>query len=385
MMAVVVPNASLHTRPRSGAARLLVACVAGAIAVLGAQGAPAAAEVERDPGVVFVSSTPTDRSAWAHDVPAGLDRFVVVAVTIGQMVPDSPTVMSLQFAGRPMTFLGAATGITQVRTELWGLVDPPVGSSGVDLRLTGSGAVVAGSVSFRNVDPAGPTRPVVTGLGTGTVASVVVPSAAGEYVVDAYGGLDAVPTVGAGQSVHWDERNAVVGASSGRAGVPTSTVMAWDHGGVARAWVMTAIALKPRPPPPPDAAPPPQDMAAPPADAAITSDGNVAPPADAGIVVPAPDATTAPDVAAVDSSTPTVADAAGAADRPADARVMPGPDAGAAGDAASGDGGEDPAVRKIVAEVGCACDVAARRKGPGAAYGLVALGLWAARRRARRR
>jgi hypothetical protein len=375
-----------HARPRSAAAaRLLAACVASAIA---APGAAVAASVERDPGVVFVSSTPTDRSAWAHDVPAGSDRFVVVAVTIGQMLTDSPTVMSLQFAGRPMSFLGAANGIDKVRTELWGLVDPPVGSSGVDLRLSGSGAVVAGSVSFRGVNPAAPTHPVVTGLGTGTVAALAVPSVTGEYVIDVYGGLDAVPTVSAGQTVHWDERNAVVGASSGRAAAAGSTMMAWDEGGVARAWVMTALVLRPRPPPPPDAAPPdaapPQPDAGAPPDMAMTAqpDAAVAPPADGGIVAPSPDAAapSPPDMAASDVGVGR--DAAG----PSDVRTTPPIDGVSAGDAVgSGDGDDQPGVRQIDADVGCACALGARGSGASGVYAAIAFTLWAARRRSRRR
>jgi hypothetical protein len=371
-----------QARTRSAAAaRLLAACcMAG---VLAATTATAAAAVEREPGVVFVSSTPTDRSAWAHDVPAGTDRFVVVAVTIGQMLPDNPTVMSLQFAGRPMSFLGAANGLDRVRTELWGLVDPPVGSSGVELRLSASGAVVAGSVSFRGVDPSAPNRAVLTGLGTGTVASLNVPSAAGEYVLDVYAGLDAIPTVGTGQTVHWDERNAVVGASSGRAAAPASTVMAWDHGGVARSWVMAAIVLRPRPPPPPDAAPPPPDVAPPPPDLAtpidqaIPSDTAVAPPAD-GAPVPSPDAAAPVDAGVSDA--PMIRDAAD--DRAGDMRIEQGDARDAAG---STDGEDQPGVRKIDAEVGCACDLGGRPDGARGSFALVAFALWAARRRARRR
>ena len=367
MMAVEVPTATLRARLRSAAAaRVVAACLASAAATFAA---PAAATVERDPGFVFVSSTPTDRSAWAHNVPAGTDRFVLVAVTIGQMLPDSPTVASVLFANRAMTLLGSATGASRVRTELWGLADPPVGAAGVELRLTGSGAVVAGSVSFRGVNPAAPTGPLGMGTGSGTVASVAVPSGPGEYVVDVYGGLDATPTAGAGQSVQWDEHNAVVGASSGRAGA-AGAVMSWDHGGVARPWVLIAVALKPLPPPPPDAAAPP-DAAVPPADTAVPADAaapaDAGPPADTG-AVPAPDV-------------------AGSTDTGADRRAGDPADAGPARDeAGSTDGAAEPPAsgRKVDAEVGCACSLTARGAPAGTVgFALGAFVVWCSRRRQR--
>src|SRR6185369_6706913 len=146
MRAAAPATASSGARLRRGAGSCALV-----LAVIAAGADAAAASVQRDPGFVFVSSTPTDRSSWAHSVPAGADRYVVVAVTIGPTSATTPTVASLRFAGTAMSFLGAAMSITRVRTELWGLTAPPVGSQAVELRLTGSGAVVAGSVSFSGV------------------------------------------------------------------------------------------------------------------------------------------------------------------------------------------------------------------------------------------
>ena len=340
-----------------------------ALAVLGAAPPLAWAQVRQDPGAATSSVAAVDRTSWTHVVPAGVDRYLVVGLTIGGVAPV-PAVQSLTGNGVSLEILGSIAHSGGLRVELWGWQDPPVGPQLLELRLASAASIVAGSVSFADVDPNAPIGPVATGEGEGPVGSVTVVSVQGAQVLDVYGSLEDVPTVGQAQVVNWSERNNITGASSSRSGA-SSVTMSWSHGGTTRSWAQAAVSLHGRSSP---AGPEPGgvDAGAAVTDAGVATDSLPAAGADADVdSLPAAGAD-----ADVDSLPAAGADANSLpVDAGLDVDPSP-PDGGstaadASGDTAPGEQGDGarPDAARITRrqlDVGCACNLE-RSQGGGSA------------------
>jgi hypothetical protein len=316
---------------------LVLACAALAATAGGAQ-----AQVRVDPATMVVSSDRTDRTTWNHQVPAGADRYLLVALTMGGVPAPVPAVTSLTCGGVALERLGWISHPSGLRVELWGLLEPPAGPQPIELRLASEAAVVAGSVAFLGVDPDSPTGPVATGEGNGPVASVTVVSVQGAQIVDVYGSLTAMPSAGSGQMINWNQRNTIAGASSSRSGSNT-VVMSWSHGAVTHSWAQAAVSVRARSSPVwPEPGPAPEL----PPDAPPVEAGGV----DAGSLPPLPDASPESAVA-VDAG-----GEVGAPDRPG---VQP------VDGSASPDGGASPdgaaMLRRARLDLGCACDLGGDR------------------------
>jgi hypothetical protein len=328
----------------SGALGMWVKWIAGVCAALVVTSAAAAqAQVRVDPGTMVVSSERTDRTTWNHVVPAGADRYLIVALTVGAGAMPVPAVTSLTCGGVALQQLGAISHPSGVRVELWGVLDPPEGTQAIELRLAAEAALVAGSVAFLGVDPTAPTGPVATGEGDGPVASVTVVSVQGSEILDVYGSLTATPTAGQGQMSNWNQRNLLTGASSRRQG-SSSVVMSWSHGAVTQPWAQAAVSIRARTSPTwPEPGSAPESPPDPPA-------------ADAGAV--------APDAGAVDADiTPlpdAAADAADAAGIP-DAGSDVGPKDGSGIDPTDGAAG----LRRTRLDLGCACELGGPERSAG--------------------
>jgi uncharacterized repeat protein (TIGR01451 family) len=136
--------------------------------------------------------------------------------------------------------------------EIWDLLAPPQGTANVVVTLTGSTAMIGGAASFSGVDQIAPVGPFVSLGGTGPVASLSVPNAVNELVVDvvAVPGTALSLTPGAGQGTLWDRGtgtsgNQAHGAGSRSEGAP-SVALSWTLG-VPADWAIAAITLKPTP------------------------------------------------------------------------------------------------------------------------------------------
>jgi MYXO-CTERM domain-containing protein len=220
-----------------------VASIAFGPSVAQAQGV---GQVRQDPAIVYVTASPSDRSTWMHEVKSGTGRYAIVALTLGQVMSQVPAGAAVTFGGRPMSLLGGVSNSDQVRVELWGLPDPAVGVQAIAVQLTRPGALVAGSLSFTGVNLPAATGTVATQTGAGSVASVTIASTTNEHVVDVYGSPEMVPTVGAGQTANWIDRNGISGASSSRPG-GTGPAMSWDRSGGSSLWALAAVTLRAAP------------------------------------------------------------------------------------------------------------------------------------------
>jgi uncharacterized repeat protein (TIGR01451 family) len=195
-----------------------------------------------------------------HTVGVGTNRVMIVGVSTFNA---SKTVVSLSYAGQPLTrigFLDGGAGSDDRRMEMWRLVNPPIGMADVLLTMSSSAKLVVGVASFFGVDPAAPHGAFVSNEAGTNLATLVVPSAAGELVIDCMSvqGDAATAMVGAGQAQLWNDYSrsvggSVVGAASTEPGA-ASVTMTWDLSGV-EYWVIGAVSLKPAPPLPyqPDA------------------------------------------------------------------------------------------------------------------------------------
>jgi hypothetical protein len=86
----------------------------------------------------------------------------------------SQTVKSVSYGGNSLTFLRADTNGTNVRTEIWYLVNPPLGSNTVWVRLSGRAKAVCGAISYNGVDQTSPIDDYFGATGYGTTASASV-------------------------------------------------------------------------------------------------------------------------------------------------------------------------------------------------------------------
>jgi uncharacterized repeat protein (TIGR01451 family) len=136
--------------------------------------------------------------------------------------------------------------------ELWRLVNPPMGTANVVVTMSSSAKLVIGAASFFGVNPAAPNGTFVSNEANTNLATLTVPSAVGELVIDcmAVQGNAATATVGAGQTQLWNEFSrsnggAVVGMASTEPGANLVT-MSWSLTSIDY-WVIGAVSLKPAP------------------------------------------------------------------------------------------------------------------------------------------
>ena len=185
-----------------------------------------------------------------HTVGVGNDRLLLVGVST---FTANKTVVAMTYAGQPLTrigFLDGGTGSNDRRVELWRLINPPTGTANVVATMSSSSKTVVGAASFFGVDPVTPHGPFVSNEANTNLATVTVPSAAGEVVFDCLSvqGNAASALVGPGQSQLWNDftravGGAVVGAASTEPGA-ASVTMTWGLSS-ADYWVIGAVSLKP--------------------------------------------------------------------------------------------------------------------------------------------
>jgi len=190
-----------------------------------------------------------------HTTGPGLDRILVVGVSI---FSANKPVGGITYGGVPLTFLGAldgGSGQNNRRTELWYLVAPAVGTAPIVATMGGGSKVCIGATTYFGVDPLTPLSGFSSAEGSGTTASVSVPSGAGEVVVDCITTKGAALSItpGANQTELWNlvtrtNGGNVMGGGSYAAGA-SSTAMSWTLQNP-NYWVMGATALFPAPPRP---------------------------------------------------------------------------------------------------------------------------------------
>jgi uncharacterized repeat protein (TIGR01451 family) len=187
---------------------------------------------------------------FPHTVGVGMDRVLIVGVSVYN---SNKSVTACTYNGVALTRLGfqnGGSGSNDRRMEMWRLSNPPIGTATVSVTFSSSAKAVIGAASFFGVNQTTPNGSFVSAGASTNLATLTVPSAAGELVIDcmAVQGNAATATVGAGQTQLWNDYSrsnggAVVGVASTEPGA-ASVAMTWNLSG-ADYWVTGAVSLKP--------------------------------------------------------------------------------------------------------------------------------------------
>jgi hypothetical protein len=180
----------------------------------------------------------------------GFDRYLLVSVSSRSANPTACT-----FGGVAMTLLHSQTGMF-AREHVYGLVNPPQGSSTVAVTMV-AGEYVIGVVSFNGVHQTAPIGTAVSGNGNNTAPTINVTSATGELVADnvcVRGDTGQSLTVGASQTQYWNRASDGSGQGTGTCwgggstepGAATTT-MSWTAA-ISQRWAIGAVPLKPASP-----------------------------------------------------------------------------------------------------------------------------------------
>jgi len=198
---------------------------------------------------------------WPHTVAAQTNRILIVGVSTtvnGAVGPPADRVLSVTYAGQPLTLIGSqrspVLGGTRSSTEMFKLLAPPTGTANVVVTLVGnlapSNYAVGGSVSFTGVHQTTPHGSFVSGSGSSDAPATIVSSAAGEVVIDNVATSPEAQFLlaGAGQTDWYSGEVFIgglisVGAGSTEPGA-ASVTMSWQSLAVGE-WATGAISLKP--------------------------------------------------------------------------------------------------------------------------------------------
>lgn len=190
-----------------------------------------------------VSTTSPDCS-FNLTVNSGALKMLIGTVV---MSSSSITITSATFGGQNLTRIARATSSRAV--EMWYLVEPPVGTNQLVFNFSSPtynqcGASVWNNVDYNNPPQAADFR---SASGSGTSATVNVPSATGQVVIDSLYGRAGL-AVGPGQTLlYTTNASTTYHGSSYEAGAATTTMSwTWTTSGD---WLIGAVPIKPAPAP----------------------------------------------------------------------------------------------------------------------------------------
>ena len=216
-------------------------------------------------GIVPVSTTTaqsnsTSSLSFSHTVYSGDNRLLMVGISTGASYSNgtnASTVSSVTYGGMTMTLVGSVNAGGHVRTFMYALVNPAVGTANVVVSTSASRPVVAGATSFTGVDQTNPYGYFYSNSTTSSVSSASITgiySASNELVydvlaVDVDRSTPGIVYSGSGQTEQWKIRGStsrrVTGAGSVKTG-SSSTNMSWSWSG-GQQYAMGAVSLRPAP------------------------------------------------------------------------------------------------------------------------------------------
>ena len=103
---------------------------------------------------------------------SGSNQIVLVNVSIkvNTITTQAPTVNSITYGGRQLTKLGSKTSDNRLLAfELWYLKNPPQGRNAVVVNVSRPSSIVAGAMTFSNVDQTNPFGQYLSYFGSGSV------------------------------------------------------------------------------------------------------------------------------------------------------------------------------------------------------------------------
>ena len=225
------------------------------------------ASTEAGAATVTMSETFTGNSEWAMGavsvmpvppvatVPftvTGTNNVLIVGVSMNISGNAGATVSSVTYNGTALTLAGFHNdaGSTR-RVEIWYLVAPATGTHNIVVNYPAGVGVVVGGTNVSGADQTSPIRDFISSDGaTGALATLNVPSADGDVVVDtlAIAGTDSVAAYGPTQAQAWGSASGATGIDvygsgstrEGAASVPLSETL-----NAASNWSVGAVSVRP--------------------------------------------------------------------------------------------------------------------------------------------
>lgn len=194
--------------------------------------------------VAHVSTTAYEQTTLAasktiasYTVSSGSDRCLVIPVAIET---NSRTVSGITFnASENFVFKEVDTyagGITY-RVEWWYLVNPSVTTANIVISISGGTARFSGGIhQLTGVDQTTPLgTSVSSGAATANASVTVADGTTGDLVLDILQETAGVATVGAGQTLLYDNTGLSIAFTHGsREAGASSVAMSWTHGAAER-------------------------------------------------------------------------------------------------------------------------------------------------------
>lgn len=181
---------------------------------------------------------------FAFTVPPSANRFLDVDVSMLSVVGAS--VVSVTYGAAALALLRADVSASgSIRTEIWTLVAPAVGTDTITVTLSTGLASVTGVRATRGVSQSRPLFSSLSATNTiGPGTSIAVDAPLGGLVLDVLATAAASPS--AGQAENWNSSGALgtgAGSMAGPVAAPGAQSMAWTVG--VNPWVQTGFALTP--------------------------------------------------------------------------------------------------------------------------------------------
>ncbi|MBU2562778.1 MAG: LamG domain-containing protein, partial [Nanoarchaeota archaeon] len=193
------------------------------------------------------SSGDTNSLSWEHTIGSGMSKILLVGVA--HDVGSATLVSNITYGGANFTRLNGSVASTTNGGEMWYLVNPVQGTDTILVTLGSSTKVAAGAQSYFGVNQTTPFSASVADGGTDVSATITIPSASGELVVDSLTKrvLTEAVTPDASQTQRYNIGSSGAGdtdvyaAGSSKPG-DTSVDMNWIWGS-SRRWVLIAGSL----------------------------------------------------------------------------------------------------------------------------------------------
>ena len=185
---------------------------------------------------LFTSAANTQ--VFTHTTGAGTNRLLLVSVHMNITDQIGATVTDVEYNNTDLTLLDAIGDASDdTRTEVWYLLNPPVGTFNVDVTVGGLGAgdtvnAVLGATTFSNADQSAPASTANAGQNT-PVSTTLNGTAATDLVLDFLSVRESVTsTANAAQTAGYAQTTGtgtddVDARSSGRTAATPNTAMSW--------------------------------------------------------------------------------------------------------------------------------------------------------------
>ncbi|MHC4739148.1 MAG: beta strand repeat-containing protein [Planctomycetota bacterium] len=183
--------------------------------------------------------------SWSHTVGSGSDRILIVGIAGEDSSESDLVISSVTYGSANMTLVSGSsatggTGAFKIKTELYYLLNPDLGTDTVTVTYSGNTASRAGgAVSLLNVaQQAAEAVSTNANVSTSTISTNITTQTDGAWVVDVVGcgNSGSFTTTASGMVERFDETTTDSSGAGSTKSVSSagSTTMSWEHTGANR-------------------------------------------------------------------------------------------------------------------------------------------------------